>query len=490
MADSRDDQGMLTRRHFLGALGASAALAPQLAHAARQQGLNVLFLCSDEHNPQLLGHSTVATPHLDALRAESVDCAAAYVASPVCAPTRQSWLTGLHAPEHGQLANQYAFDARHETLVERFRDAGYATTCLGKLHTWSPEVDGALGFDRILNESSGDAWTQVKRAWRGSREQPEFDAQDAELYASMPFGRRFRGRVRPDVTTCASWLLTQEAKVALRSRGEKPFFLYLSLRMPHYPFDLPRPWYHLYDPSDMPGPTGDPAASRATRLQSKLHRWHDLTPAMHRLLQARYFAAVSYTDHLIGEVLAELDAQGLRQDTLVVYTSDHGDMTGERGVWLKHTMFDAAARKPLFFRMPGLDPAVYPHVVSEVDVLQTVAGLAGVRSDGPGQDLSASIRAGAAGRETAFATDYVQEDGAIGMAMARGARFKLTRYGAPTFQPGVELFDMEQDPGETVDLAEDPLYRPVVESLLGRLSEFESGLARPRFGHALRRGAA
>ncbi|MCP4805361.1 MAG: sulfatase-like hydrolase/transferase [Proteobacteria bacterium] len=483
---------MLSRRTFFGALGAlgtSAALAPVLAQAARAQGLNVLYLCSDEHNPALLGHDIVETPNLDRLRAESVDCQASYVASPVCAPTRQSWITGLYPPEHGQLANQYVFDARTPTLIQNFRDAGYRTTCLGKLHTWGDEVDGALGFERILNESS-EGWTDVKRAWRATNDKPFFDEEDAKLFGTMPFGKRFRGRVRPDETTCASWMLTQEARVALRSPPKDPFFLYVSLRAPHYPFDLPQPWYHRYRADEMPGATGpSPEASRSTRLQARLHRWHELLPEHHRLLQARYFGAVTYMDHLIGQVLDELDAQGLRDNTLVVYSSDHGDMTGERGGWLKHTMFDPSARKPLLLRVPAVAPQVYPHLISEVDVLQTVAGLVGVPSDGPGIDLSDALLSGESGRETAFATDYVQEDGRIGMSMVRGKRFKLTRYELPTFQPAVELFDMEGDPGETVDLADDPLYAPVVADLVERDDAFRGSQLRPSFPTRVRQGA-
>lgn len=452
--------------------------------------MNVLYLCSDEHNPALMGdHPVVNTPHMDRLRDESLNCTKAYVASPVCAPTRQSWLTGLHAAEHGQLGNQYAFDTRIPTVVESFKGAGYRTACLGKLHTWAPEVDGMMGFDRILNENSGDAWKEVRQTWRISRETPEFDTDDAKLFAAMPFGERFSGRVRPDVGSCSSWLLAQEARTELQTAGDKPFFLYVGFRLPHYPFDLPRDWYYRFDPAEMPGAFGpDSAASPGTRFQARKRGWDKLTAEHHRLLQARYYAAIEYTDHLVGEVLAELDAQGLRENTLVIYTSDHGDMAGERGVWLKHTMFDASARKPLFLRMPGLRAGSFDHLISEVDVLKTVAGLVGVAHDhGSGRDLSAALLSGAEARTTAFAADYLQEDGGVGMTMTRGRRFKLTHYREPSFQQtAVELFDMEQDPAESHDLSTDPLYKPVVDELLHREQSWLDGLEQPEFPIALR----
>ena len=115
---------MLNRRQFLGALGASAALAPRLPKAVRGQGLNVLHLYSDEHIVGLMGgHDIVQTPNLDRLATESLNCTQTYVASPVCVPTRQRWLTGLHAWEHGQLGNQHPFDARLPTVVASFRGA-------------------------------------------------------------------------------------------------------------------------------------------------------------------------------------------------------------------------------------------------------------------------------------------------------------------------------------------------------------------------------
>lgn len=369
-------------------------------------------------------------------------------------------------------------------MIESFRAAGYRTTCLGKLHTWNSERDGDLGFDSILNEKSGEAWTEVHRRWRISREQPEFDATDAPLFGTMPFGERFRGRVRPDPGSCGSWLLTQEATQALRNTGSDPFFLYVGLRSPHYPFDLPRPWYHRFDPKEMPGAFGPPSSqSRGTQLQAHRRGWGRLSPEHHRLLQARYYAAVEYTDYLVGLVLDELEASGQADNTLVVYTSDHGDMAGERGCWLKHTMFDASARKPLLIRGAGLPTGNYDHLVSEVDVLPTIAALAGIPHpfEISGRDLSGALRSGSSGRETCFASDFINEKGEMAMTMARGKRFKLTRYTAPTWgDESVELFDMEQDPGEEQDLAPDPLYEPVVEELMSREQTWRTGLRAPR----------
>ncbi len=434
-------------------------MAPHL-RTRKLRGLNVLYLCSDEHNPRLLGgHPVVRTPNLDRFMEEGLSCTRTYVATPVCAPTRQSWLTGLHTWEHGQLGNRYIFDNRVPTLLQDFQAAGYRTTCLGKLHSWSEEVDGALGFDRILNDKSGAAWNAVRKARRVSKEPPLFDPDDSPVYASMPQGNRFQGKLRPDVSTSDSWLLVQEAIAELRRNpGTTPFFLYLGVRAPHHPYDLPRDWYHRHDPADMPGAYGaDSSLSPGTDRQAKKNDWGGLQPEHHRLLQARYYSSVEYMDHLVGLVLDELDSLGLRENTLVVYMSDHGEMAGERGCWLKHTMFDSSARKPFILRAPGLPTGSYEHLVSEVDLLATVGGLVGVECGGRGRDLSGALLSGKAGRDLAFAADFITRKGDLGMTMARGPRYKLTWYRKPAFErEAVELYDLDEDPGETLNLAEDP----------------------------------
>jgi len=480
---------MFTRRSFLSALGA-AAVAPQLRRTGKLQGLNVLYLCADEHNPRLLGgHPIVRTPNLDRLAGEGLRCTRTYVATPVCAPTRQAWLTGLHTWEHGQFGNRYVFDNRVPSLVQSFRSAGYRTTCLGKLHSWSEEVDGNMGFDRILNDKSGESWSAVRRTRRVTMAAPAFDVEDSPIYETMPQGSRFRGKLRPDPSTCDSWLLAQEAVAELRRNpGTTPFFLYLGVRAPHHPYDLPRDWYHRHDPADMPGAVGAAASvSPGTGRQADMNDWGAFKPEHHRLLQARYYASIEYMDHLMGLVLDELDALGLRESTLVVYMSDHGDMAGERGCWLKHTMFDSSARKPLILRGPGLRTGTYEHLVSEVDLLATVGGLVGVECGGRGKDLSGALLAGTAGRDCAFAADFISRKGSFGMTMARGPRYKLTWYRKPAFrEEAFELFDLDEDPEETTDLAEDPLAGAVLQDLKERCLAWEEQLVPPTYPLRLR----
>ncbi|MCB9796994.1 MAG: sulfatase-like hydrolase/transferase [Alphaproteobacteria bacterium] len=491
----------LSRRGFLAGTAAAAAGCLSRGVRAEAKPWNVLFICSDEHNPKVLGfagHPAVKTPNLDAMAAQSLRCTHTYVASPICAPTRQSWLTGLYPQEHGQVANQFVFDPRNPTLIERVRDAGYATSCLGKLHTNTPELDGAFGFERLLNHNDKERWQAIAGPYADpSAAKPYFDPDDDALIKAMPgkSGQGFRSRVRPDLGSSNDFVLVEEAKKTLAAAdGSRPFFLYVSLRFPHYPFDLPEDFYYRHAPASLPPPPSPPADRSATpgaAHSARRRSWDEMSEAQRRLLQARYYGAVEFTDHLVGELLGALEASGRAQDTLVVYTTDHGDMAGEKALWLKSVMFDAAARKPLLLRMPGelAQGQRFDGLLSEVDLLPSVMGLIGLGAQVPedisGRDLSAALRSGDAGRarEAVVAYDQVDEARHARVSMIRTARHKYVVYDDPKRFPDApaELYDMAEDPEEERSLGADPSTEALRAELAEQLRAAAATLRAPRF---------
>ena len=500
---------MTTRRTFLQALaagGGAAALSGGLARASTQPW-NVLVLCADEHNATALsseGHPDAWTPNLDALSAQGAFLERCYVSSPVCAPTRQSWLTGLHPEEHGQLGNEYLFDMRNEALPEVFQALGYETACFGKLHTQSSlEEDGALGFDRLLSEK-GSSFSAAMAAWR-QQSLGRFDVPTDEDWSGMPF-QGFDGRRYQDPALVPDWVLTQEALRWLGQTRAAPFFCYLSLRAPHYPFWLPEDHYGLFHPGDVTLPVVDPydlEDSPGGQRAAAAYSWASMTETQTRLVMARYMDSVSFADAMFGQVLSALAASGQAQRTLVLYLSDHGDMLGEKGLWLKNVPFEGAMRKPAILRMPGVVPAGarLKQLVSEVDILPTLLGLVGGHASIPtglsGRDLSESVLLEAHGvpQRTWLRDHGVRDNGVVHSSNFFSTvtekpwlrtvvedRFKLNRYRRTSGVTSYELYDLNLDSEETTNVAESGDYSDVVNRLADEIEDFEASRREPEFG--------
>lgn len=478
----------LTRRGLLGALG-SAMLCPRGALAS-PQSRSILYISSDEHNASVMGragHPLARTPNLDRFFAQSLELGGLYTNAPVCAPTRQSWLTGLLPMEHGQLGNAYVYEDDGRSLVHTLSRAGYQTACFGKLHTNSAETDGRFGFDRLLSTHSPD-WEDCLNSHSFGKYEAIFDENDLALFRSMPqpMGDKFSGKVRGEPSTTPDWVLLQEARSWLRDRDpSRPFFCYVSFRFPHYPFDLPRDFYYAFDPAELDDPPAietDWQTRPAGGFQMRRRGWDKLTRAHTQLLRARYLGAIAYLDWLVGELLKSLEELGLAEDTLVAYSSDHGDMAGEKGLWLKDVMYEGAARKPAALRLPGVLPAGARSTewMGDVDLLPTVMSLAGLQppTDRSGTDRSAALLSGRPVAEATFAYDFITPELHPQLSMVRTADWKLVDYDGGPFPHGAaELYQMGEDPAERHNLAaEQPA---VVDALRGLLRERSQGLAKP-----------
>lgn len=453
---------------------------------------NVLTISADELHPGFLGfmgHPDARTPNLDALRAQSLLCTRVYVSYPICAPTRSSLLTGLFPQEHGQFYNNWVLHEGYDTFPAHFARGGFRTACFGKLHTQNDEATNTFGFGTLLSVESGAPWEAVWERYAGELPRSDPDPADEAVLLGCPYSG-FTGRPLADPNEDDDYILVQEAIAWMREHAGERFFLYVSMRSPHYPWDLPSAWYYLHEPSVVTLPEVDPEDykdSFGAVASMRDHDWSTMTEEQSRLCMARYLGAIAWHDHLVGLLLAALEELGLSQKTLVAWTSDHGDMAGEKGLWLKKVMFDAAARKPLLLRMPGVLPegGSSDVLLSEVDLWATMGGLVGMQQlpGVRGRDRSAALLGLEEGPQRVFAVAGIEEwDGHPWMVMCREARYKFVRYRpAEGHQQGLELYDMDVDPNEVVNLAYEEGYAAVVDELSVAVDIFLSSVQEPAF---------
>ena len=395
---------MLRRRDLL-------ALSSSLAFQPKPDRPNLLFLMADQHRGDCLGaegNRAIQTPHLDRLAKEGARFRCAYTSTPSCTPARAGLLTGMSPWQHGMLGYNRVADQYAVEKPRVLREAGYYTAVIGKLH-YSPQRH-LHGYDwAALDESGREESVDFRsdyRAWFASEApglNPDatglgFNDYDAKSYA-LP------ERLHP--TTWTGGVATRFIENYSRPQ---PFFLKVSFARPHSPYDPPARWMRHYDSVKLPAAqTGDWAQRFAPKSSDRSDLWHgDLGAEQVRRSRAGYYGAISFVDEQIGRILGALEKRGQLENTLIIYTSDHGDMTGDHHLWRKSYAYEASARVPMLMRWPkGMLTAqrgqVFQQPVELRDILPTLADAAGrsVSEACDGRSLLELIRRKGAGwRET------------------------------------------------------------------------------------------
>lgn len=424
---------------------------------------NLLIIMSDEHAPQFsgaYGHPLVRTPQLDRLAGEGVLFENAYCNSPLCGPSRMSFMTGRHVHQVGAWDNSTPLPSDMPTWAHMLRAAGYDVVLSGKQHFVGP--DQRHGFR-----------TQLARDLHAEHAHPIFDWAEGTRTATQPWPSL--AEAGPGTTTEIE--VDDQAEAAalayLRdpARQDQPWALNVSFIAPHFPFVVPERFWSLYPPEtvDLPDiPTGHLEGQHP--VHQRLRRMFGMaTFPEEQVRRGRtgYYGLISYLDEKIGRLLDALDERGLADNTLVVYLSDHGEMAGEHGMWRKSSFYEHSSRIPLVMRWPGTLPAGrrVGGVVSLVDVVATMVDAANAPAAGPlaGESLLPLAR-GDAGeapwKDEAFAA-YLAHGVDRPMAMLRQGRYKLMT----SLGEAPELYDLDVDPGELRDLASDPAYEPVLDGL-------------------------
>lgn len=416
---------------------------------------NIVLFMADQLSAFSLrayGNRTVLAPNLDALCEAGVTYRNAYCNFPICAPSRYSMLTGRLPHAIDAFDNAAELSAALPTLMHYLRRLGYSTALSGKMHFVGP--DQLHGYQERLTTDIYPADFAWVPDWR---EGPRNAPTGISLRGVVEAGWCLRS-MQLDFDEEVAFQANQKVYDLAREPPDKPFFLTVSLSHPHTPFTAPREQWERYrhDDIDMPS-TGPIPLERMDTHSRWLYYSHgrdrqDATPEQVRNARHAYYAMVSYVDDKLGAFLRILRETGLADDTLVVFTSDHGEMLGERGMWFKQTFFEPSTRVPLVIAGPGMPRGrVVEDNVSLVDLMPTLLALA----DDGRVDTATPID-GASLTEAARGAPVYSEYSDMGVC----APCRMVREGAYkyTYIHGHEalLFDLAADPQELHNLAGQP----------------------------------
>jgi choline-sulfatase len=448
---------------------------------------NILFVMVDQLIPFLTaayGHPVVQTPSMMRMAREGV-LFNAYTPYPLCGPARAAFMTSKYASQLGVYDNAAAFSSEELTIAHYLGGAGYDCVASGKLHFVGP--DQLHGFSRRLTTDiypEDYSWIQNRDPKRAA--DPATQGNHAFQYTGEAIHvGEWRSNLSFDEETQFRSLEYLRAKGLLKrrnraeGRGYQPFFLYTSFHHPHDPFWPPQEQWDLYEGADivLPDYPSDLEASYSI-LDRWLNQWHQVArydvrdAASLCKVRRAYYALVSYVDHKLGELLNALTEHDLAEDTVVVFASDHGDMLGEKGMVQKRNFYEWSCRVPLIIRFPDRrnQGSSIAHPVSLLDLLPTFLDIAGVEEQFPfeGHSLLSLINGTSEGWDI-FAESHAE--GIYGTCfMLRTGQYKYIHI---VHEDGEEnqLFDLESDPNENVNLSRDSAYQVLAESLKNRLFE-------------------
>jgi len=365
---------------------------------------NILLLFTDQQRADTigaLGNPVIQTPTLDSLVREGTSFTSAYTPSPVCVAARCSLILGQWPHQTGCTANN-PMPQERTSLMELLADAGYQTHGTGKMH-FSPDSRKLWGFESRDYSEECMLQDDFGAFLRESGYDHVVDPQGVRSeYYYLPQPSQLPARLHN-----TTWVADRSLDFLQRRDTSRPFFLWTSFIKPHPPFEVPVPWNRLYKPTQMPMPFlpdgCEGLLSYWNRLQNR-YKWRDRGRDLQllRTMRAAYYACISFVDYNLGRILSYLREANELDNTLVIFTSDHGEMLGDYGSYGKRTMLDPAANVPLIARYPErFDPDVQRRTaVSLVDVLPTCLQAAGldVPESAVGEDLAA-VAAGQSRRE-------------------------------------------------------------------------------------------
>lgn len=455
---------------------------------------NILLLFADQFRYDCLGASgnaIVRTPNLDALATSGANFARTYTESPVCVPARSALLTGRLPHQSGVYDNDTPLGASERTFCHALSEVGYHTEAIGKMHFSPPRTPH--GFDSLqlseaIPESAEEDDYIQELVASGYGRVVEPNGVRHELYYSPQPSQL------PEEAHSTAWVARRTVNFLRNREQGRPFFCWSSFIQPHPPFDPPAPRYLDYDPLDMPDPLR--ASEELGRLGYHAlaqHRvkWTRPDEDLNRVrtMRAYYYACISFVDAAIGEILDELDRQGLRENTLVIFAADHGEYLGDHWCFGKRGFHDSAARIPLLMSWPGHVPAgrTINAMTGLTDLAPTITRAAGLIDDGlvhDGFDLLPLVQG---------AVDHIRElhfgqyqRGQLGLYFVSDGVYKYI-WSAPDDRE--LLFAMDDASADTKDLSKDPdRARTVVrlrEALMDRFRQ--DGYTEPLDGNDWRR---
>ncbi len=432
---------------------------------------NILFILGESHAPDVLGATgdpVIQTPNLDMLAQSGTVFRNAYCASPLCVPSRAAIATGRYPHESGYWDSSMAYDGAHPSWMHRLRAAGYHTAGMGKMHFRSDSDD--VGFAEQtetmqIAEGIGDLVSALRHEGTEPSYQGLWDIWTSRYGAGddSPY-RHYDERI---AGAAENWLANAPA--------DAPWSLSVHFISAHAPFVTPQAFFDLYGPQDVPPPVrfgqGErPDHPSIAHLRKIVPHDADIPLADVQALRAAYYATVSYLDALIGRVLTALKASGQAENTLIVYTSDHGFSLGDHFIFGLFHMFEEALKVPLIMAGPGVRRGVQLEAaVSHVDLYPTLVEAAGqsaaaLPSDLQGKSLWPVLSGTAPDRGPVFA-EYHGTATQSGGYVLRDGPMKLIHF----VDMPAQLFNLAVDPEEATNLAEDADHAETLERMMALL---------------------
>jgi N-acetylglucosamine-6-sulfatase len=477
MLQNFDEKNEMSRRKFVSTLGMGVASIPFLSSALLKAGeveagepavkssggklRNVVFILSDDHRYDFMGFmgkpKFLETPNMDRMAKNGAHIKNAFVTTSLCSPSRASILTGLYSHKHGVVNNQAAMSENCIFFPEYLQKMGYQTAFMGKWHMGSGSDDPKKGFDK---------WISFKG--QGVYYDPEFNI-DGEMVQRKGY---------------MSDLLTEYAADWIREQKNKPFFLYLSHKAIHFPFEPAKRHEGKYENVKIEYPpsmadTEENYKDKPDWVRKQRDSWHGVDYMYHGNMDfdsfyKRYCETILGIDDSIGDVFKVLEEANLLDSTLIIYMGDNGFCMGEHGLIDKRQMYEESIRVPMLAHCPELirSGSVIPQMVQNIDIAPTILDLAGVRI--PREMDGKSFLPLLKGKEEKWRDaifyeyfwewEYPETPTVFGI---RTDKYKyMSYYGIWDFD---ELYDIENDPNEMKNLIGLPEYEKTIQDLSNRV---------------------
>ena len=439
--------------------------------------LNVLFIISDDLTSTALscyGNKVCKTPNIDSLAERGTRFTQAYCQGTYCGPSRASFMSGYYPHATGALGYKSPRPqiGNRVTWSQHFKNNGYYSARVSKIYHMGVPGGIESGGHGADDEAS---WTE-----RFNSKGPEWRAPgDGETLQNNPDGKKpaVGGNTFVVVEADGDDLVHSDGKTAKKAvelihrHKDKPFWLGVGFVRPHVPFVAPRSYYPPFKPYDkmvlppkIPGDWDDiPKAGinycTSSNMKMDIRR--------QKKSVGGYYASVAYMDAQVGKVLTALDEAGLRDNTIVIFTSDHGYHLGEHDFWAKVSLRDESSQVPLIISAPGKKPAVCHSFVELLDLYPTLAGMCGLEAQKrlQGEDVSKMLDdPGHSVRDAAFCVAPARKG-----FLLREEEWSYIQYGEKA-EKGIELFDVKNDPKQYVNLAKKKKYQPVVKAFQKKMA--------------------
>ena len=461
-------------------------VGPDDISARKQSGSkqpNILLIMTDQHNAEYLnclGKTFLKTPNLDELARQSVIFRSAYSPSPGCGPSRAAIFTGQYALDNGVYTNWVQVKSNSILFTEHLKRNGYFNIIIGKLYL--APADSSHGFDyrRICDSPHGIynkkevedndylPWAaagmgiSVEKLLEKTGESELSNVEDTSFWVGKPWIDK-----KYHLTT---WTGNEAVSAISGYKNEKPFFMHVSFFGPHHPYSTCEPWNSMYDPKEVPLPPTlgqvQPGAQKGFHANWTESQWREII--------ARYSGSISAIDFQVGRIIAALKEKGLWENTIIVFTADHGDHMGDYSQIGKGTMLESSVRVPFFIKPAGrkLSGRECPDVINLIDLYSTFLDYAGVKDADVSDSRSLrGLLTGAPAWQDETFSSMCSPDGRNGQVMYINKNFKCVGFLTDGILK-VELYDRNEPVADLHNLADNDAYTDIRNNMKDKLEEW------------------